>query len=222
MSLRRSLAGIAAVAAFIASAIVGMPVANAATQTVSVNCLANTAQSLTVASGEQVIFDLSNVPCINMFRLGNPPLSSDTEAATASLQGLIDGLVDLSGTGGSVVAYANVTENDITVTYTAGPNAGTDVVTIELPVFPGFRRLVPRGVGPEPTYGVNSYSLTVPDTSTPPPWFQSYGRGAAESCTAGWNPSWAEWPNNHTGGFVCVRNVVYNNATGAWDARRLR
>jgi len=34
------------------------------------------------------------------------------------------------------------------------------------------------------------------------------GRFAADSpCPAGWNPSWHEWPNGHTGGFVCVRVI---------------
>jgi len=39
-------------------------------------------------------------------------------------------------------------------------------------------------------------------------WYQSYGRSASESaCTDGWQPSWAQWPNDGAGGFVCNRQI---------------
>ena len=39
-------------------------------------------------------------------------------------------------------------------------------------------------------------------------WFQSYGRESADAtCEEGWYPSWAYWPNNGTGGWVCNREV---------------
>ena len=59
------------------------------------------------------------------------------------------------------------------------------------------------------------------DGPTPPPWPQAYARGSGDTCLPGWNPSWAEWPNGNTGGFVCQRTLVYNRSTGQWDARRL-
>lgn len=41
-----------------------------------------------------------------------------------------------------------------------------------------------------------------------PPWVQAYGRGGAEvGCIDGWSPSWAQWPNEGSGGFVCTRSV---------------
>lgn len=40
------------------------------------------------------------------------------------------------------------------------------------------------------------------------PWLQQTGRDSAEApCPEGWGPSWAEWPNDHTGGWVCTREV---------------
>ncbi len=41
-----------------------------------------------------------------------------------------------------------------------------------------------------------------------PDWVQGYARaGAEEACRAGWNPSWARWPNAGTGGFTCGRSL---------------
>jgi hypothetical protein len=39
-------------------------------------------------------------------------------------------------------------------------------------------------------------------------WHQSYGRESADAvCEEGWYPSWAYWPNDGTGGWVCNREV---------------
>lgn len=58
------------------------------------------------------------------------------------------------------------------------------------------------------------------DGPTPPPWHQAYARASGDTCVEGWNPSWAEWPNGNTGGFVCVRTLVYNRSTGRWDVHK--
>jgi hypothetical protein len=53
---------------------------------------------------------------------------------------------------------------------------------------------------------------------TPQPWHQSYARVTAdEKCLDGWNPSYAMWPNDGKGGWVCVRTLHYNNSTKTWD-----
>jgi len=42
-----------------------------------------------------------------------------------------------------------------------------------------------------------------PDLTTS---MQSTARASADAaCATGWNPSWAQWPNNGTGGYVCNR-----------------
>lgn len=47
----------------------------------------------------------------------------------------------------------------------------------------------------------------------PPPWYQSYARGAANDvCESGWLPSWDSWPHGHTGGWVCNRKLFYNGS----------
>lgn len=45
--------------------------------------------------------------------------------------------------------------------------------------------------------------------SSPPDWVQSYGRGREEACRSGWHPSWAQWPNQGAGGFVCTRTFTW-------------
>ena len=55
-------------------------------------------------------------------------------------------------------------------------------------------------------------------TVTAPSWYQSAGRNAGASCDAGWSPSWAQWPNSNTGGFVCNKEI-YMTTTGTWSSR---
>lgn len=56
----------------------------------------------------------------------------------------------------------------------------------------------------------------------PPSWHQSFGRlSASEPCPAGWNPSWAQWMNNGSGGFVCNREIYWNVNTDGWAIRVL-
>ena len=35
----------------------------------------------------------------------------------------------------------------------------------------------------------------------------------------GWSKSWAQWPNEGAGGFVCTRQVMYQPSTGTWVPR---
>ena len=63
---------------------------------------------------------------------------------------------------------------------------------------------------------VITYSSSVSPTA--PSWYQSAGRNAGASCDAGWSPSWAQWPNGNTGGFVCNKEI-YMTTTGTWSSR---
>jgi len=36
-------------------------------------------------------------------------------------------------------------------------------------------------------------------------WLQEYPRPVDAQCLAGWGDSWAQWPNDSTGGFTCNR-----------------
>ena len=38
-------------------------------------------------------------------------------------------------------------------------------------------------------------------------WQQATARKIDEACNSGWWPSWMQWPNDGTGGYVCVRNI---------------
>ena len=40
---------------------------------------------------------------------------------------------------------------------------------------------------------------------------EQFGRAEADTCPEGWGPSWAYWPNDHTGGFVCTREIDHHH-----------
>jgi hypothetical protein len=58
---------------------------------------------------------------------------------------------------------------------------------------------------------LQTYAISYLPASTPagvPMWLQSIGRATATTtCPDDYNPSWAMWPNNGTGGYVCTRFV---------------
>jgi hypothetical protein len=43
-------------------------------------------------------------------------------------------------------------------------------------------------------------------------------RNIAASCDLGWSPSWAQWPNGNTGGYVCNKEI-YMTTSGTWSSR---
>jgi hypothetical protein len=60
-----------------------------------------------------------------------------------------------------------------------------------------------------------------PDLSqVPPSWFQATQRGGpAAPCPDGTDPSWAEWPNDRTGGWTCEQTTwwdVNKGTKGGW------
>jgi len=63
--------------------------------------------------------------------------------------------------------------------------------------------------GPVYIWAGGAPDVYIASTGTPvPDWLQAVGRESAiATCPFGWNPSWQEWPNGHTGGFVCVRVI---------------
>jgi hypothetical protein len=61
-----------------------------------------------------------------------------------------------------------------------------------------------------------TYSSTV--TPSAPSWHQATGRNVAASCELGWSPSWAQWPNGNTGGYVCNKEI-YMTGSGSWSSR---
>ncbi len=49
------------------------------------------------------------------------------------------------------------------------------------------------------------------------PWVQAFARpSAATTCPPGWAGSWAQWPNDQRGGFVCDRTIANSATHGGW------
>lgn len=45
---------------------------------------------------------------------------------------------------------------------------------------------------------------------------QQYARAAGEKCPAGWGESWAQWPHDYSGGYVCSRTVRWDDVLSEW------
>ena len=192
-------------AALVSVGLLTAPPASAATS-VTVDCASGQVENLTVVPGETITFDLDTASCDALLAYLNV-VDQDTFA------GLLLSIVDTNGTGGTVVGnFAGRF-----VTYTAGPRSGTDSM-----VFPaaasGMSARLYRGnldlIGA-------SYYMTVPGGGAgPAPWFQGIGRGSKDAtCPATYGPSWAEWMNNGTGGWVCVREYFYDTSLADWSYR---
>lgn len=119
-------------------------------------------------------------------------------------------------------AGATLCQDDVPYLYKYYPNTGERewIVSPGFPVFdaagiptslpPGEYTLVGtdyRGAGRRFT---NLVTLDIFATSEKDLtlWHQSHQRGSSSStCRYGWEPGWAQWPNNGTGGFVCNRQI---------------
>lgn len=58
----------------------------------------------------------------------------------------------------------------------------------------------------------DSSSSSANSDQAPPPWLQSYGRSETGTCREGWHASWAEWPFEGTGGWVCNRTILWSDS----------
>ena len=89
------------------------------------------------------------------------------------------------------------------------------------------------------TSDFNSYAFGVSglssyDPQAPPDVMQQLGTTESGNCSSvdrpdlnwagvsagGWTLSWSEWPNEHTGGFVCTRTLFYHSDAERWMIRR--
>lgn len=102
--------------------------------------------------------------------------------------------------------------------YAYRPQAGVDEVVVS----PGFSvedrsgNTVPLPAGQytltvfDDIWGIRSSTILIDVYSEQPQerdlsiWHQATGRESdSDPCPTGWQPSWAQWPNNGSGGFVC-------------------
>jgi len=56
-------------------------------------------------------------------------------------------------------------------------------------------------------------------SDSPADVLEQYGRSMDESCRDGWGPSWAQWPHDRSGGWVCTRTLFYDSGTASWLVR---
>ncbi len=202
MSAKRTLAGVASALVVAGTLVAVAPAASAATTSTPVACVVPSQLvidvAVTVAAGDTLEFTKDpNCPDGPNFFFGIRPYGSQTENTPATV-----GVVEASDNGtdwtGAIDDYSYTVP--VKVRYTA-PADGTSSDSFYV-------------VAAEQGSGVAGYLFTVtvggPAASTTPPemWFQSYGRAGGDTeCLVGWSPSYAMWPNDGTGGWVCDRRV---------------
>ena len=198
----------------------GATAAPASAQTISVtatDCSQDTDATISAAPGDTVSItgSLDNCRALYVARSivagsssitaedANGPLSANTDVPQywyfTSQSGITEATIALAPTASGVVSGA--------ITLTNG-------------LLGGYIWAVALGDG---SGGSSSGSI-------PAPVIQQFERDSSETCEAGqpdglnwggsssggWSQSWAQWPGNGAGGFVCSRTLTYNPALGHW------
>ena len=155
--------------------------------------------AITLAPGETIQFN-HNAPCSGpSYYLGIRPYGarSGTSPLTA---GTVES--SLNGSTWTVVASGTAQDNNanFVVRYTAPTNGATTDSFYVIAAAVGAGQ-----AGYLYTVTVASPSASGPDLTV---WHQAVGRSSGDAaCPSGYGGSWAQWPNEGTGGWVCVRDV---------------
>jgi len=106
---------------------------------------------------------------------------------------------------GSVASGATITSaQTVTFSIRSGAPAGTYAAAVTI---------APSPVGSS-KYGGLTITTRTSSPPSPPVWHQSYSIEQSTDCASGWGQSWAQWPNDGSGGYVCNRVVFYKD--GVW------
>jgi len=105
---------------------------------------------------------------------------------------------------GSVPSGSTITSSQtVTFTIRSGAPAGTYAAAVTV---------APTGGSPGSSTKYGGLTVTT-RTGSPPVWHQSYSVERSADCASGWAKSWAQWPNDGSGGYVCNRVVFYKDGT---------
>ena len=155
--------------------------------------------AITLAPGETIQIN-HNAPCSGSgYFLGIRKFGA--QYATSPLTA---GIVESSLNGSTWTVVTSDPDQDNTasfvVRYTAPTNgATTDSFYVIAAAYGAVR------AGYLYTVTVASPSASGPDLTV---WHQAVGRSSGDAaCPSGYGGSWAQWPNESTGGWVCVRDV---------------
>lgn len=201
---KRSATIAAAAASLAALSLTGAPPASATTTNYTVNCTSANAQSFEVSAGDIIVFAFTAPDCATMF--------TNAGITVVTFQTIVNGVANLTGTGGTAVAdFATKT-----VTYTAGSGSGTDSLT--MPTLT-MSRLSGRALNARAA----QFTMSTLREAGPASWIQQYARPASStSCLPTYSGSWAQWPNGGSGGFVCTREQYYQRSSASWQYRSSR
>lgn len=195
MSIRRTLAVVAASTLTLLSALnFASPASAASVGSIFASCTAY--DGLATFSGVPGdTFTISFVGC-DPSTLGTPEtIVFDTATVT--------------GPAGVTSPYTVNVDGPIVFTIASGATNGTYPSAI-------LFTTLNKGVSVTVSGGAAADTTSTDSAPGPAPWFKAYQRHTKEeTCNTGWNPSYAQWANNHSGGWVCVQELYYTGSTWA-------
>ena len=217
MRARRILVALSCLAIAVSGVAVA-PAASAATVSVDVDCTGPV--TVTATPGDTIVFTFA-ASCNGAVEYAggweltnlNGLWSAETPSANNSASGFLDFVSSVnSGGGGSSYLYAADWyewlsslggTTTITTTLNAVDGAGNPLIAGST-----IASIDNQSIGQRP---LQTYAFIYQPAASPvvvPMWQQSVGRHAVtDPCADGYSPSWAMWPNNGTGGYVCTRFV---------------
>ncbi|MBI1350236.1 MAG: hypothetical protein GC156_03875 [Actinomycetales bacterium] len=147
---------------------------------------------------------------------GDGPLGNAVTYTAPSSGNVTFALTAQSWDNGSVVAVFDTSyaqANCITSTLALAPS----LPSVTLPVTAGHDYVVlvwgcsGSCAAATDNYGTYTLEATGLATGGSPmdltPWLKAYARGGQDvTCEDGWSPSWAQWPNDGQGGWVCEKS----------------
>jgi YVTN family beta-propeller protein len=167
--------------------------------------------TLSVGNNPQGIAPCGNNVYTSNRWTGNTSVISPTSNTVINTIPLSDvgAITHVMGVNGDYAYFMNFDRSSLSVV-----DCTTQTVAATVSIAPN-----PSWIAFSPDYayvtGVNTISVVsiprsgsaIPQdiTQRPPDWMKQVGRVADEACETDWNPSWAEWPNGGTGGFVCTQ-----------------
>lgn len=174
--------------------VVGAAPASAADTTVAIDCSQGTATvDVVLAAGDVLTVEASN--CLSAALFEDP-------APTAQLSG---------ATGDCATSFPNPYELLIGTSVACPSGFFTQSVqTAPAPAEGGV--MIRWSSDTERDRGnlvtIRIVAAPAADSAPIPPWVQAYGRASANAaCEDGWDPSWQEWAQPMTGGWVCTRSI---------------
>lgn len=191
MSIKQFGAVAAVLALASASFIMGASPASAATIN-DYTCTDGISIDVTVPLGGTLVVNSTDPNCTHLWLWNDAGLAETRGTVEYTLSDDSTGTATDPDVGAYDFSPLSVTQ----IRYTAPATGTQDGFTLD--DYDSYKQLI-----------ISLVSAPAEVYTPPPPWVQAYGRfGADATCETGWDPSWQEWAQSVTGGWVCTKSVA--------------